>query len=58
MVAIIYCKNQQILKILLLFILKSAYRIYFPYMNKHEAKKLMKKFDLIDKMGCIMRMKL
>ena len=27
---------------------KIAYRIYFPYMNKHEAKKLIKKFDPID----------
>ena len=33
---------------------KSAYRIYFPYMNKHKAKKLMINFDLIDKMGSIM----
>ena len=33
---------------------KSSYRIYFPYMNKHEAKKLMNKLDLIDKMGSIM----
>ena len=27
---------------------KIAYRIYFPYMNKHEAKKLIKRFDPID----------
>ena len=54
MVAMIYCKDQQILKILLLFILKkSEYRIYFQHMSKHEAKKLMKKFDLIDKTGSI-----
>ena len=33
---------------------KSAYRIYFPNMNKHKAKKLMINFDLIDKMGSIM----
>ena len=32
---------------------KNAYRIYFPYMNKHEAKKLIKKFDPIDKTGSI-----
>ena len=28
---------------------KNAYRIYFQHMSKHEAKKLIKKFDLIDK---------
>ena len=27
---------------------KSAYRIYFPGMSKHEAKKLMKNSNLID----------
>ena len=32
---------------------KSAYRIYFSYMNKHKAKKLIKKFDPIDKTGSI-----
>ena len=32
---------------------KNAYRIYFPYMNKHEAKKIIKKFDPIDKTGSI-----
>ena len=32
---------------------KSAYRIYFPCMSKHEAKKLIKKFDPIDKTGSI-----
>ena len=48
MVAMIQCKNQQILKILLLFMFKkNAYRVYFPYMNKHKAKKLMNKSDLI-----------
>ena len=54
MVAMIYYKDQQILKILLLFMLKkNAYRVYFPYMNKHKAKKLMNKLNLIDKMGNI-----
>ena len=28
---------------------KSVYRIYFLYMSKHEAKKLMANSDLIDK---------
>ena len=32
---------------------KTAYRIYFSCMNKHEAKKLIKKCDLIDKTGSI-----
>ena len=32
---------------------KRAYRIYFPSMNKHEAKKLINNFDPIDKMGSI-----
>ena len=33
--------------------IKSAYRIYFSYMNKHKAKKLIKKFDPVDKTGSI-----
>ena len=50
----IWCKDQQILKILLLFVLKkTAYRIYFQHMNKHEAKKIMSKFNLIGKTGDI-----
>ena len=54
MTAIIFLKNLEILKILLLFILKkNTYRIYFQHMRKHEAKKLIKKFDLIDKTGSI-----
>ena len=32
---------------------KSAYRIYFPYMSKHEAKKSMINCNLIDKMGIL-----
>ena len=32
---------------------KIAYRIYFPHMNKHEAKKLIKMFDPIVKTGSI-----
>ena len=28
---------------------KNAYKVYFLYMNKHKAKKLMNKFNLIDK---------
>ena len=32
---------------------KSTYKIYFSYMNKHKAKKLIKKFDPINKTGSI-----
>ena len=32
---------------------KSVYRIYFKDISKHKAKKLMNKFDLIDKIGNI-----
>ena len=54
MVSIIYHKNLMIFKILLLFIFKkNAYRIYFPHINKHKAKKIINKFDLIGKMGNI-----
>ena len=39
--------------IAIVHIKKSAYRIYFQHMSKHEAKKIMNKFDLIDKSGNI-----
>ena len=32
---------------------KSLYRIYFPYMSKREAKKLMTNSNLIDKKGVL-----
>ena len=32
---------------------KSAYRIYFEYMSKREAKKLMTNSNLIDKKGVL-----
>ena len=32
---------------------KNAYKVYFLYMNKHKAKKLTNKFNLIDKTGSI-----
>ena len=47
-------KSTDFKNIAIVHIKKSAYRIYFPCMNNHEAKKLMNKFDLIDKMGSIM----
>ena len=53
MVVMIWCKDQQIFKILLLLILKSEYRIYFQHKSKHKATKIMNKFDLVDKMGNI-----
>ena len=39
--------------IAIVYIKKNAYRICFSCMNKHKAKKLIKKFDLIDKTGSI-----
>ena len=39
--------------IAIVHIKKTAYRIYFQHMSKHEAKKIMNKFDLIDKSGNI-----
>ena len=35
------------------YVRKNAYRVYFQYMNKDKARKLMNKFDLINKMGSI-----
>ena len=36
--------------IAIVHIKKNAYRIYFPYMSKRKAKKLMTNSDLVDKM--------
>ena len=36
---------------------KSVYRIYFLYMSKREAKKLMNNSNLIDKKRCFMKKK-
>ena len=46
-------KSTDFKNIAIVHIKKSAYRIYFQHMSKHEAKKLTKKFDLIDKTGSI-----
>ena len=35
------------------YVKKSAYRIYFLYMSKRKAKKLMTKSNLIEKMGIL-----
>ena len=48
-------KSNDFKNIAIVRIRKSAYRILFPYMSKHEAKKLMINSNLIDKMG-ILRM--
>ena len=37
--------------IAIVHIKKSAYRIYFQNMSKHQAKKIRSNFDLVDKMG-------
>ena len=37
--------------IAIVHIKKSAYRIYFQNMSKHQAKTIMSKFDLVGKMG-------
>ena len=39
--------------ITIVHIKNNAYRIYFQHMNKHKAKKIMNKFDLIGKTGNI-----
>ena len=39
--------------IAIVHIKNNACRIYFQHMSKHEAKKIMNKFDLIDKSGNI-----
>ena len=46
-------KTTNLKHVALIHIKKSTYRIYFPYINKHKAKKLIKNFDLIDKTGSI-----
>ena len=45
------CKDFK--NIAIVHIKKNAYRIYFQHINKHKAKKIMNKFDLIGKMGNI-----
>ena len=52
--AIIYCKKSNNLKnIAIVHVKKSAYRIYFKYMSRHEAKKLITNSNLIDKEGVL-----
>ena len=46
-------KSNDFKNIAIVRIRKSAYRILFPYMSKHEAKKLMINSNLIDKMSIL-----
>ena len=54
MAVIIQYKGQQIIKILVLFMLKkNAYRVYFKDISTHKAKKINNKFNLVGKTGNI-----
>ena len=44
-------KSNDFKNIAVAHIKKSTYRIYFLYMSKHEAKKLMANSNLVDKKG-------
>ena len=46
-------KFNNLKNIAIVHVKKSVYRIYFPYMSKHEAKKLMINSNLIDKKGIL-----
>ena len=46
-------KCNKLKKIAVAHVKKSAYRIYFLYMSKREAKKLMTNSNLIDKKGVL-----
>ena len=46
-------KSKDFKNIAIVHFKKNTYRIYFLCMSKHKAKKLIKKFDLIDKTGSI-----
>ena len=46
-------KSMDFKNIAIVHVKKSAYRIYFLYMNKREAKKLMTKSNLIENMGIL-----
>ena len=46
-------KSNNFKNIAVVHIKKSAYRIYFLGMTKHEAKKLMNNSNLIDKKGVL-----
>ena len=46
-------KSKDFKNIAIVHIKKNAYRIYFQHINKHKAKKIINKFDLIGKVGNI-----
>ena len=46
-------KSNDFKNIAIVHVKKSAYRIYFLYMSKHEAKKLMTNSNLVDKKGIL-----
>ena len=46
-------KSNDFKNIAIVHVKKSAYRIYFLYMSKREAKKLMNNSNLIDKKGVL-----
>ena len=46
-------KNIAIFLLLFIYVKKTAHRVYFKHINKHKAKKLMNKFNLVGKMGDI-----
>ena len=45
--------NDIAILMIIIYVKKSAYRIYFKDISKNKAKKIMNKFDLIDKTGDI-----
>ena len=46
-------KSNNLKNIAIVHVKKSVYRIYFLYMSKREAKKLMTNSNLIDKKGVL-----
>ena len=46
-------KCNKLKNIAIVHVKKSVYRIYFLYMSKHEAKKLMTNSNLVDKKGIL-----
>ena len=48
-------KSTDFKNIAIVHVRKNACRVYFPYMNKHKSKKLINKFNLIDKTGSIIK---
>ena len=53
MAVMIQYKGQQILNIAIIYVKKTAYRVYSKDISKNKAKKLMNKFNLVGKTGDI-----